>query len=66
MKLYSMIRDLDVKPSRKRKGKRAAPKSPIRFLSTSKGRGWYVVAPGVMQGPYESMAAASAAYRRMR
>ena len=66
MKLSSMMRDLDVPARRRRRRKRAAPKSPIRFLSTSKGRGWYVVAPGVMQGPYDSMMSASAAYRRMR
>lgn len=65
MKLSSMMRDLDV-PARRRRRKRAAPKSPIRFLTTSKGRGWYVVAPGVMKGPYDSMVSASAAYRRMR
>lgn len=63
--LKKMMRELDV-PARKRRSKRAAPKSPIRYLTTSKGRGWYVVAPGVMKGPYDSMVSASVAYRRVR
>ena len=64
MNLARSLRDLDARP--KKRGKRKAPASPLRYLTTSRGRGWYVVAPGVMDGPHETLAHAAKAYKRRK